>query len=178
MIIVSDLTREIALELFDYDQVAGKLYWKAELPEKYFPSDAIRRMVQTKVGGKEAANVNKKTKYLQVVFQKKLYQVHRVIWLIENGKWPDDHIDHKNRSRQKNNIKNLRDVSQAKNNLNRSDNTTGHPNVFFRKNRPKKPWLVQITGKGKTLPQKTFSTLNEAIKHRDHLRMVYGLPPV
>ena len=52
MIIVSDLTREIALELFDYDQVAGKLYWKAELPEKYFPSDAIRRMVQTKVGGK------------------------------------------------------------------------------------------------------------------------------
>ena len=89
MIIVSDLTREIALELFDYDQVAGKLYWKTELPEKYFPSDAIRRMVQTKVGGKEAANVNKKTKYLQVVFQKKLYQVHRVIWLIENGKWPD-----------------------------------------------------------------------------------------
>ena len=177
MIIVSDLTREIALELFDYDQATGKLYWKTELPVKYFPSDAIRRMVQTKFGGKEAANANKRTKYLQVVFQKKLYQVHRIIWLIEHGVWPINQIDHKNRHRNKNEINNLRDVSQAKNALNRSDNTSGHPNVFFKKDRPK-PWLVLIKTQGKNLPQKTFASLIDAISYRDRLRMLHNLPPV
>lgn len=174
---IVDLTQSVALELFDYDSSTGELRWKAVIPAKYFPSPAIAKMVNTRCAGKPAANVNKSTGYLQVVFQRKLYQVHRVIWLILHGSWPAEQIDHKSRVRNENTPNNLKAVSHAGNMLNRSDNTSGHPNLFFREGRPK-PWRVTIKANKVWLTQKAFETLNEALIHRDTVRNANGLPPV
>lgn len=171
------LTQQNALDLFDYNPVSGKLFWKQDLPRNLFQTDAGYKKVRTTRAGQEACNVNKTTGYLQVVFNGKLYQVHRVIWLMVNGYWPDQ-IDHENRNRKDNILSNLSDVSQSKNALNRSDNTSGHPNVFFKQDKPRKPWLVFIKSKGLHIPQKLFATVDEAVAHRDDLRRLHNLPPV
>ena len=110
---IVDMSQSVALELFDYDSSTGVLSWKKEIPAKYFPSASIAKMVNTRCAGKPAANVNKTTGYLQVVFQRKLYQVHRVIWLMKYGSWPAAEIDHKNQVRSSNLLGNLRSVTKA-----------------------------------------------------------------
>lgn len=173
-----ELTYHNAHELFDYDSSTGKLFWKVVLPRQHYATDRGWSIVNTRYAGKEACNVNKSTLYLQVVFDKRLYQVHRVIWLMHCGQWPSSQIDHLNRDRQDNRISNLRAVTHAENMLNRSDNTSGHPNIHFRSNRPTRPWLVMIKTNGVALPQKTFAELGDAIAHRDALRAQHQLPPV
>lgn len=174
---IVDLTQAVALELFDYDNTSGELRWKDPIPAKYYPSAAVAKMVNTRYAGKPAANLNKNTGYLQVVFQGKLYQVHRVIWLMLHGNWPAKQLDHKSRVRAENTQGNLREVSHAGNMLNRSDNTSGHPNLFFREGRPR-PWRVTIRVKGGYLTQRAFASLQEAIDHRDYIRRMHDLPPV
>lgn len=174
---IVEFTQAVAHEVFDYDPVSGELYWKEVIPAKYFSKPYFAEMVNTRQAGTPAANVNKSTRYKQVVFQGKLYQVHRVIWLMHYGTWPKNHIDHIDRDRQNNRLGNLRDVTQAKNNLNRSDTTSGHPNIDQRLNRPKS-WRVLIKSGGVKLTGKSFATLQEAIQHRDAVRALHSLPPI
>lgn len=47
------------------------------------------------------------------------FTMHRVIWLLSHGDWPQHTIDHINRVKGDNRIENLRDVPQAVNNQNR-----------------------------------------------------------
>ena len=50
-----------------------------------------------------------------------LFQNHRLIWKMVNGKDPDQVIDHIDNNPLNNNISNLRDVTQRENLLNRKD---------------------------------------------------------
>lgn len=65
---------------------------------------------------------------LQVNGKPKLYKAHRVSWLIHNGKWPDNEIDHINRDRSDNRISNLRDVAHRDNmnNMDQVDSAKGY----------------------------------------------------
>lgn len=174
---IVDMTQSVALELFDYDVSSGELRWKDPIPAKYYSSPRIANMVNTRWAGKPAANMNKNTGYLQVVFQRKLYQVHRIIWLMLHGSWPAEQIDHKSRVRVENTPSNLKAVSHAENMLNRSDNTSGHPNIHYRTGKPK-PWMVSIKSTKKLLTSQSFTSLPEAIAHRDAIRSAHGLPAV
>lgn len=171
------ITQNEAIELFDYDRVTGELRWKNPIPSKYFEKPAVAKMVNSQRAGKLAANVNKSTGYLQVVFRKRLYQVHRVIWLIVFGNWPKNQIDHINRVRTDNRIENLREACLAKNMLNRGDNSTGHPNISYRANRPK-PWKVDIQSGKTRLTGKSFHCLEQAKNHRDFIRQLHNLPEI
>lgn len=48
------------------------------------------------------------------------YMAHRVVWALYYGNWPEHTVDHINRDPSDNRIENLRDVSQATNNTNKS----------------------------------------------------------
>lgn len=58
--------------------------------------------------------------YLRAKINNKNYFVHRLIWMYHYGDMPYDQIDHINHIRSDNRIENLRVVSSAENNRNRS----------------------------------------------------------
>ena len=65
--------------------------------------------------------------YLSVAIGRKEYLVHRIIWLMQTGSWPDE-VDHINHNRQDNRWVNLRSVfpqDQQKNMRLRRNNRSG-----------------------------------------------------
>jgi len=82
--------------------------------------------------------------YLMVKRQGKCYLLHRVIWLMTHGQWPNV-TDHINRNRLDNRIENLRSVKNSENILNseRSDNAR-----FCRFRKDCQKWEAQVTRGG------------------------------
>lgn len=95
--------RDVLVELFSYDQNSGILIRRV---------DRGGILAGTKVGCLRPDG------YLCVAINKRLAQVHRVVWCMHYGDWPDKVIDHINGDRSDNRIANLRNVSQSINILN------------------------------------------------------------
>lgn len=72
------LTAERARELLVYDPETGALNWR------------VAR------GCRSGALAGTRTSegYTQVEIDYRLYRAHRVIWLMQTGKWPNDHLEH------------------------------------------------------------------------------------
>ena len=82
------------------------------------------------------------------VMGKKTYLVHRLVWLWHHGKFPEQQIDHIDRDRQNNHIDNLREVDDAGNRKNQKmnrTNTSGVTGVSWYKARGL--WRAVIGGK-------------------------------
>jgi len=136
-----ELTAEIARELLTYNPDTGKLLWK-ERPVKYFKNQnpSYAKRWNNRWVGKEAftsINRNKKSNHrrLQGRVLSKRYYAHRITWLIYYGEWPKNQIDHINQDATDNRIKNLRDVTNAENNKNKTlqnNNKTGYLGVSKR----------------------------------------------
>lgn len=133
------ITAEEVRELFDYDPASGLL---------------TRRITRSSkaIAGAVAGNKDSKG-YLQICINRKVYRVHRLIWLHVHGAWPDHEIDHVNGVRDDNRLCNLRDVPRALNSQNLrtalSNNKTGYLGVSLGHNGK---WVAQIK-------------LNRKIKH-------------
>jgi hypothetical protein len=69
--------------------------------------------------GREAGTKLQKSGYLLVELDGRKYYVHRVIWLIVYGHWPEYEIDHIDGDPTNNKLENLRDIPHSKNCLNR-----------------------------------------------------------
>ena len=87
-----------------FNYVDGNLIWKKNMSDK------------VKVG--DIAGTLKKNGYIQIVFNKKSYLAHRLIYILHNGNIPK-FIDHINGIRNDNRIENLRGCTQHQNLLNR-----------------------------------------------------------
>ena len=78
-------------------------------------------IVNRKTGKRRRAGITTNG-YLNIVigFKGTYYNinVHRFVWVLCNGSWPQLTIDHINGNRHDNRIENLREVSQTDNNLN------------------------------------------------------------
>jgi hypothetical protein len=99
------ITRDFLLdEMYDYNREAGKLYHRKSRGK-------ARK-------GDEVGYVNP-TGYRVTMIKKRIYLIHRLIWVIENGSFPDNMIDHINRNKDDNRITNLRDVNCLENLLNK-----------------------------------------------------------
>ena len=112
--------------------------------------------------------------YLQIRIQSRLYLAHRLAWLHTYGVWPKDQIDHINRNRSDNRIYNLREVTNKQNLQNAgkySHNTSGHPGVYWHKQRSK--WQVKIRHNQKLIHLGYFSILEEAIAARKAAEKLY-----
>lgn len=65
------------------------------------------------------AGYMRKDGYVSIMINWKRYLVHRLAWLYVNGRWPKNHIDHKDGRPWNNRWNNLRDVTRCENQQNR-----------------------------------------------------------
>lgn len=87
----------------------------------------------------------------------RLYSAHRLAWLYFHGINPSGVIDHIDGDPSNNAINNLRDVKQStntKNNKISKNNTSGYPGVYLNKRTGK--WAVQIWNNKKVICVGTF----------------------
>ena len=108
------LTYERAHQVLIYNPETGSLHWRVTRPGA--PKGAL---VGTRSNG-----------YTQVEIDYRLYKAHRVIWLMQTGKWPTHHIDHKNRMRADNRWKNLREATPKQNARNRRPSKRNSSGTF------------------------------------------------
>jgi len=134
----SNLTQERLQQLYTYDPDTGLLM-----------SNMLKRAVGYNHDG-----------YLSVELNKKHIKVHRIIWMIVHGKWPDPMIDHINGNRKDNRLCNLREVT-AKQNL---ENNLGKGAVLkgVTPTKTGKRWKAQITHNKNTIYLGTFDFAEDA----------------
>ena len=133
-----ELTRARLRELFDYD------------PETGVVTRLVRTANRHKVG--EAVGTKGSRGYLQATVFGKKYPLHRLVWFWVHGVWPPYDVDHRNRMRTDNRIKNLRCATRAENNHNAGRsraNWSGYTGVAWDSARCK--WLAQISVAGKSI---------------------------
>lgn len=87
-------------ECFTYDPETGLLLWAIQ---------AGRASV-----GYPAGNI-KSLGYLGVQLDKVPLLVHRIVWAMEHGEWPENQIDHIDGCRSNNKLENLRPASHSQN---------------------------------------------------------------
>ena len=98
---------------------------------------------------------------------RRIISVHRIIWFLENGEWPEEgmEIDHINGIKTDNRITNLRVVSSLINNINkksvRKDSKTGITGVTY--NEKTKKYKAELRSLYKTVLRDYFDTLEEAV---------------
>jgi hypothetical protein len=97
------LTAERVRALLDYDPETGRLTWRERDMDWW----------NAKHAGREAG-VTDKQGYRVLSIDDRMYRAHRVIWLWAYGVLPDL-LDHKNRDRADNRLKNLRPATPSLN---------------------------------------------------------------
>lgn len=95
-------------ELLSYDPETGVFTWR------------VSRKSGTAVAGAVAGTISDRGYVCIKIFGRK-YRAHRLAWLHVHGLWPEYDVDHRNRVRHDNRIANLRAVTKAVNQQNRSD---------------------------------------------------------
>lgn len=140
------LTAEIARALLAYDPETGVLTWRHRAAH-WFLTQGYADAWNSRYAG-VATGVKVPKGYMRMhLLGHKLF-VHRVIWLIMTGEWPPGEIDHIDHNRSNNRWANLRAVSTAENQRNRSRgraNTSGAVGVSWHIKSGK--WRVQVDSK-------------------------------
>ena len=133
----ADLTAQRVRELFNYDPETGIFTRRVKTAPKNQAGDVICAMHDL---GYTCVNIRGRN-----------YLCHRLAWLYVHGVWPTGDIDHINRIKTDNRIKNLRDVSRSVNMQNKSkaraDSKTGV--IGVQKSRGK--WIARIVVDGKKI---------------------------
>ena len=141
---ISEVTQELLLSLFDYDDSTGVVIRKKTTSPR-----AIKGMVITH---------KNKAGYVQVRLKGKLWMLHRLIWCMKTGKMPVKFIDHINGEKDDNRWCNLREADYYVNNQNRTrpdkDSATQLLGVTYDKQCGK--YKVQLTLYGKKVVNKLF----------------------
>lgn len=142
-----ELTQARVRELFDYRD-DGVLVRRT------------KQSIRTEIG--QVIGTICATGYLVAHVDKKLYKVHRLIFLWHHGYLPPI-VDHSDMDPLNNKIGNLRDASKSQNMANRreqSNNTSGFKGIWFHKQSGK--WGASIKVKGKKIHLGLYLTELEA----------------
>lgn len=136
MTTVPTITAQELRNAFNYNPETGDMCWK------------IRPANNVKVGAPIRAKNT--SGYYHVGFKKKVYVVHRLIWLMTYDEWPDGEIDHVNCNKLDNRLENLRLATKGQNQSNRGKSeglTSKYKGVCWKKSN--KCWTAQISHDGK-----------------------------
>ena len=157
------ITKERVSELLEFD--GEKLIWK------------VSRRGTARAGSAAGTVWTDRTgcQYLHVMVDGRRYPAHRLIWLLHYGEWPKNQLDHGDGNGLNNRIENLRDVSQAenlKNQRRQSNNTSGICGVYWKKQAQK--WRVQIRVHGKNIHLGYFTNKSEALAARKAAEQKYN----
>ena len=113
--------------------------------------------------------------YLTVGINGKSYAVHRVVYCMYHGYWPENDIDHINRIPSDNRICNLREVSKScnmKNSKLSCNNISGVKGISWHKKAQR--WRVSIPYKNKRIYVGTFEHFINAVKARHYAEQKCG----
>jgi len=94
--------------------------------------------------------------YLVVELEKKHIRIHRIIWMMVHGRWPNPMIDHINGNRRDNRLCNLREVTAKQNAENSLGKGAAIKGVVRTANG--KRWKAQITHNKRTIYLGTFDS--------------------
>ena len=144
------VTRARVLELLDYNEDTGEMRWKVDVRHGQIKAGAI-------------AGCYDGWGYRQIKIDGRLYQSHRLAWLIATGDWPAGEIDHRDEAKDNNRLANLRPAGLDQNRHNvslTSKNTSGFKGVGWRKQRGK--WQAQIQVRRKKKHLGYFDTVEAA----------------
>jgi len=145
------LTQERLKEILHYNHITGILVWKIS-----------RRGVRA---GVVAGFVDSRG-YIQIRINDKAYRAHRLAWFYVHGVWPNK-IDHEDHIKTHNWMSNLRNVSCAQNNKNKSKskaNTSGITGVRWKKRACK--WVATIGSEYKERHLGYFDDIDDAATAR------------
>lgn len=146
----SAVTYTIAAELLSYDEANGLIYWK---------TSGSGRLLDRPAGSLETNG------YYSVCINGIRLKLHRVIWLLHYGRWPEKFIDHIDGDKTNNRISNLREATTRQNGWNRKSskaNTSGHRGVRQRYGK----WHAVITYNGEEIRIGSFQTFEDAVTAR------------
>ena len=149
-------------KLLSYDPETGNLTWK------------INRCGTAKAG-MIAGHLDSSHGYRIVRVNGERYRAHRVAWLLHYKEMPTERIDHINRNRDDNSIKNLRCVDKVTNHRNAKkpkNNTSGHVGVSW--NKRDRNWRAAITVNNQKIILGGRANINDAIKLRKDAELKYG----
>jgi hypothetical protein len=138
MAIVPDFTANNLFEWFEYNEETGDLLWRKR------PANNVKVGVPVR-----AMNTSG---YYHVGFRRKVYVVHRLIWMMLYDEWPDGEIDHANCIKTDNRRGNLRLATKGQNqsNVSKADGLTSrYKGVCWKKSN--KCWTAQISHDGKVI---------------------------
>ena len=156
-------------EIMSYDSKSGFLYWKhrKDMSKSWNTRFANKKV---KTNGKNCASILYNGNKFTMGY-------HRLVWCYYYGKWPDSDrvIDHINGNHYDNTIENLRLVTHAENNRNRSTpkhNKSGHVGIRWHKKASR--WEAMIGVNGKQTYLGYFKNKEDAIKARKEAEKKYG----
>jgi hypothetical protein len=170
---------ELLNTLVRYDFNTGCLYWKERTP-CMFESKTKTNIEICKSWNNKNANCEITTKcqkgYLRVKINGKYYPAHRIAYSLYYNEIvnPDVEIDHKNRNKSDNRIKNLRKATRSQQLQNASiktNNTSGVHGVNWSVHNSK--WLVRIRANGKRIFVGYYDALEEAKSARINAEKMY-----
>lgn len=150
---------KFCMEYLSYNEMDGTITWKK----------------QKGAAAKGSLAGYEGIKYCQIRINKKLYGLHRIVWLMNYGALPRPHVDHIDHNGLNNRIENLREVSHQDNFKNRpltKNNTSGQCGVYFCKERKKWAAFIRVSGKMKALGRTT--KFEDAVKLRKNAEEKYG----
>jgi hypothetical protein len=169
------MDQETLKSLVRYEPATGKLFWK-ERTAKFAKSKRMADSWNSRWAGKEVGTDNGNGYLVTNVLGKKYY-VHRLVWLLNFGEWPE-HIDHENGQTKDNRLTNLRSVTNATNRKNcalSKTNRSGIVGVTWKSGRD--CWRVNITYKRKQIFLGHTKDLDEARRIREAANIKYGFHP-
>lgn len=162
-------------QLLDYDPETGVFDW-AEPNKSWFASPAHWEAYRLKRAGSPPLDCEHSQGYKIGGVGGCMVLAHRAAWACYYGEWPTQNIDHINQNRTDNRIDNLRDVPQgenAKNQRRRSDNTSGVTGVYWAAARKKWAAAISLPG-GKCVALGRYDKLADAVAARKAAEVKYG----
>lgn len=148
------LTQDELKSLLSYNRRTGVFKWRVS------PCGNVKRW-------SVAGSLNEEG-YRFIDIRGRTYRAHRLAWFYVTGKWPVEHLDHKNCDHDDNRFTNLREASLAQNNQNRvrpnTGNSSGVLGVSWDIRRQR--WRAQIWVEGRSRSLGHF-------KHKTEARRAY-----
>ena len=168
------LTKERLLEVLEFDESVSRFRWKKR---------EGRRTFNTRFAGKLAGRAGETHTpgrfYRQIRIDGVTYLEHRLVWMYHHGVWPEFALDHINGDGLDNRLENFRldtDCANSRNQAKHIRNTSGHTNVYWRKERRK--WLVRIYDNSHVIYGGSFDSIEEAALKAIELRAKLGFSPL
>ena len=155
------ITQDILKTKFTYCEKSKGLVW--DTADNYLQKNGVV------LGTKRPAG------YMSANIDKKMYLIHRLVWLYINGSFPKGFIDHIDGNKQNNSIDNLRDVTPEESNKNLptpTDNTSGVIGVSWSNHG--NMWLARINNNKKTVNLGYFKDFEDAVSARKQAEVNYG----